>query len=173
METLIKLAKSRHSVRQYEQKPVEKEKLDVILEIGRIAPTAGNQQLCKFLVLEDHTSIEKLQKACSSHGAPLVIIVCADKNEAWIRPFDKHSMVEIDASIATDHMMLCAQDLGLSSCWITYFNPDVLRKQFNIPNNVIPVNILAIGYSAESAKSFDRFSQDRKKIETLVHYTTF
>ena len=48
METLIKLAKSRHSVRQYEQKPVEKEKLDVILEIGRIAPTAGNQQPCKF-----------------------------------------------------------------------------------------------------------------------------
>lgn len=173
MSVLFNLAKSRHSVRQYEQKAVEKEKVDMILEIGRIAPTAGNQQPCMFLVLEDDFSIEKLQRACSSHGAPLVIIVCADKNISWNRPFDGHSMIDIDASIATDHMMLCAQDLGLSSCWITYFDPDEVRKQFNIPSNLIPINILAIGYSAEKTKSPDRFNQDRKKIDSLVRYSTF
>lgn len=173
MNTFIGLAKSRHSVRNYEGKTVEKEKVDAILESGRIAPTAANQQPCKFLVLETQDSLKKLERACNPHGASLVIVVCADKEISWVRPFDGHNMLDIDASIATDHMMLCAQDLGLSSCWITYFNPEELRKQFNIPNNLIPVNILAIGYSAEKTKSSERFNQDRKSIESLVQYSTF
>lgn len=171
METLLKLAKSRHSVRQYENKLVEKEKLNVILEIGRIAPTAANQQPCKFIVLEDEISMHKLKLACNPHGAPLAIIVCASKKISWVRPFDNHSMVDIDATIATDHMMLCAQDLGLSSCWITYFNPDVLIKEFDISDDLIPVNILVIGYSAEKIKSPDRFKNDRKPLELLVQYS--
>ncbi len=173
MDSVLKLAKSRHSVRQYEQKPVEKEKVQALLEMGRIAPTAANQQPCTFLVLEDEASIKKLQRACRSHGAPLVIIVCADKTISWTRPFDNHSMVDIDATIATDHMMLCAQDLGLTSCWITYFKPDEVKRQFNIPDTIVPVNILAIGYSAEKAKSSDRFDQDRKPLSSFVVHETF
>ncbi len=169
MNTFIELAKSRNSVRNYKEKPVEKEKLDIILESGRIAPTAANQQPCKFLVLENKNSIKKLQNACNPHNAPLAIIICADKNIAWTRPFDKNSMIEIDASIATDHMMLCAQDLGLNSCWITYFHPDELVKQFNIPKNLIPINILVIGYSDEG-KTSKCLKKDRKPIDSFVEY---
>ncbi len=173
MDKFFELAKSRDSVRYYEKRMVEREKLDVILETGRIAPTAANQQPCKFLVLENEDSINKLQQACNSHGAPLVIVVCADKNTSWVRPFDKHSMLEIDATIATDHMMLCAQDLGLASCWITYFNPDELIKQFKIPKNLVPVNILAIGYSAELKKSSEYVKKDRKLLDSLLQYSSF
>jgi nitroreductase len=172
-KSFLDLAKSRYSVRKYEDRAVEAEKLTAILEVGRIAPTAANKQPCIFLVLNNGGSIEKLCKACNPHGAPLAIIICADKNTAWVRPFDKANMVEIDSTIAADHMMMCAQDLGLSSCWITYFDPKIARKEFNIPDNVVPVNILAIGYSADEPQSPDRFTQTRKPLDSMVRYSSF
>jgi len=172
-KSFLDLAKSRYSVRKYEDRAVEAEKLATILEAGRVAPTAANKQPCVFLVLNNGESIEKLCKACSPHGAPLAIVVCADKKSVWIRPFDKANMVEIDSSIAADHMMLCAQDLGLSSCWITYFDPAIVRKEFNIPDNLVPVNILAIGYGADEPQSPDRHAQTRKPLDSIVKYSSF
>ncbi len=173
MKSLIELAKSRHSVRKYEYKKVENEKIQILLESGRIAPTAVNRQPCKFLVINEEKTLEKVGLACNYHNAPLVILVLADKNVAWTRKYDGHSMVDIDATIATDHMMLCARDLGLDSCWITYFKPDILIKEFDIPENLIPVNILSIGYSAEYRKSLNRYQEDRKPLDTFVHYNSF
>jgi len=169
----LTLAKTRYSVRKYESRPVEKEKLAALLESGRVAPTAANQQPCVFLVLNDPQSLAKLNKACNSYGAPLAIVVCADKETAWVRPFDKASMVDIDSTIAADHIMMCAQDMGLSSCWITYFDPAVVREQFKIPKNLVPVNILALGYNADEPQSPDRHSQTRKPIDSIVKYATF
>jgi len=169
----LDLAKSRYSVRKYESKTVEAEKLTAILEAGHVAPTAANQQPCVFLVLNDKEALSKLSKACTPHGAPLAIVVCADKNSAWVRPFDNASMVDIDATIATDHMMMCAQDMGLSSCWITYFDPSIVRTQFNIPANLVPVNILAIGYSADMPQSPNRHAQTRKPLDAIVKYSSF
>jgi nitroreductase len=169
----LELAKSRYSVRKYQNRAVETEKLTAILEAGRIAPTAANKQPCIFLVLNDREALEKLARACNPHGAPLAIVVCADKNTAWVRPFDQANMVEVDSTIAADHIMLCAQDLGLSSCWITYFNPAVIRKDFNIPDNLVPVNILAIGYSDDQPQSSERHTQTRKPLNSIVKYASF
>lgn len=65
----------------------------------------------------------------SENGAPLAIIVCADHNKAWVRPFDKKQTGDIDASILTDHMMLQATELGLGTVWVCYFKPDVIKKR--------------------------------------------
>ena len=172
-KNFLDLAKSRYSVRKYENIAVEAEKLTAILEAGHVAPTAANQQPCIFLVLNNKESIEKLYKACNPHGAPLAIVVCADKNTAWVRPFDKANMSEVDSTIAADHMMMCAQDLGLSSCWITYFDPAIVRKEFKIPDNLVPVNILAIGYGADELQSPDRHAQTRKPLDSIVKYSSF
>jgi nitroreductase len=172
-KNFLDLAKSRYSVRKYENRAVEAEKLTAILEAGHVAPTAANKQPCIFLVLNNGESIEKLRKACNPHGAPLAIVVCADKKSVWVRPFDKASMVDIDSSIAADHMMLCAQDLGLSSCWITYFDPAIVRREFNIPDNLVPVNILAIGYGADEPQSPDRHTETRKPLDSIVRYSSF
>lgn len=169
----LELAKKRYSVRNYQAKSVEKEKLEMILEAGRVSPTAANQQPNRFLVLTETEDFQKLGKACTPHGAPLAIIVCADKTAAWVRPFDKASMVDIDASIAADHMMMCAEDIGLGSCWITYFDPAIVRREFNIPENLIPVNILAIGYPSGSTASPERHSKTRKSLNELVQYKSF
>jgi len=171
--TYLDLAKNRYSSRKYENRAVETEKLTAILEAGRVAPTAANQQPCIFLVLNNAKALAKLSNACTPHGAPLALIVCADKKTAWIRPFDNASMIDIDATIAADQMMMCAQDMGLSTCWITYFDPSIVRSQFNIPADIVPVNILVIGYGADKPQPPDRHAQTRKPLDAIVKYSTF
>ncbi|NIZ41275.1 nitroreductase family protein (plasmid) [Entomospira entomophila] len=168
MTTFMNLAKSRSSIRKYQETPVEREKLITILEAGRIAPTAANKQPTTFMILQNE-DLHHLDNVCQSHGAPLAIIICADKNIAWTRPFDQHQMIDIDATIATDHMMLAAEDLGLSSCWITYFDPQQLISNFNIPAHMVPVNILVIGYATEKHSS-DRHEQTRKSLSQYITY---
>lgn len=145
-----KLITQRHSGRNYLSDKVEAEKRNAILEAGRMAPTAANLQPVKVLVVEKETNLAKLGKAANIYGAPLALIVCADRNTAWKRPFDGKQTVDIDASIVTDHMMLQAEALGLGSVWICYFKPDVLKSEFSIPDNLEIVNILAVGYSDET-----------------------
>lgn len=109
------LAKKRYSVRSYNGKKVEQEKLEKILEAAHAAPTAANLQPVRLLVIQEEEGLEKLSKAANVYHAPLVIVVCADHDKAWVRPFDHKQTCDIDASILTDHMMLQAADLGLGS----------------------------------------------------------
>ena len=171
--SFLELAKKRYSCRKYEDKKVEKEKLDIILEAGRIAPTAVNIQPQRLLVITESEGLQKVNKAARTFRAPLVIIVCTDKNSVWTRSIDQKKTTDIDASIITDHMMLAATDLGLGSVWICYFNVEILRKEFNIPEHIEPVNILAIGYEAGEAKSPDRHDETRFPIEHTVSYENF
>lgn len=87
-----------------------------------------------------------------------------------MRPFDKKQTADIDASILTDHMMLEAAELGLGSVWVCYFKPDIIKKEFELPGNLEPINILAIGYSNEEAADPERHSQTRIPIKELVSY---
>lgn len=167
------LAKKRYSVRSYNGKKVEKEKLEKILEAAHVAPTAANLQPVRLLVIQQAEGLEKLSKAANIYHAPLAIVVCADHDKAWVRPFDKKQTCDIDASILTDHMMLQASDLGLGSVWICYFKPDILREEFCIPKNLEPVNILAVGYSEETPQSPDRHEETRIAFKSLASFEHF
>ena len=136
----LSLAKQRCSVRKYKKEAVEKEKLDKILEAARVAPTAANCQSHRLLVINSSDGLSKLSKGVNFHGAPLAIIVCGDHSDVFIRPFDKKDMVSVDASIVADHIVLEAEDLGLSSCWLTYFEPTIIRNEFNIPNKLVVIH---------------------------------
>lgn len=171
--SFLELAKKRYSVRSYTKQQVEEEKLAQILQAGRVAPTAGNVQSPRFLVVKSEEALNKLGKGVNFHGAPLAIIVCGDHDNVWIRPFDGKNMVDIDAAIVTDHMMMTAQDLGLGSCWLTYFEPEIIRKEFKIPDNFEPINILVIGYAAGTPQSPERHNSTRKPLENNLYYDTF
>lgn len=166
----LTLAKKRCSIRSYEDRKVEQEKLDKILEAAHAAPTAANRQPVKLLVVQSAEGIEKLGRAANIYGAPLAVVVCADHEKAWTRPFDHKQSTDIDASILTDHMMMEATELGLGSVWICYFKPDVLRDEFALPDKLEPVNILAIGYAAEAPANPDRHGDTRIPVEQLVSY---
>lgn len=163
-------AKIRSSVRAYKPQKVEKEKLDLILEAAHVAPTAANLQPVRLIVVQEKEGLAKIEKAAGIYRAPLAIIVCADHNTAWVRPFDKKQTGDIDASILTDHMMLQATELGLGTVWVCYFKPDILAKEFDLPANLEPVNILVIGYSDEALADPDRHSGTRIPLDTLVSY---
>ena len=157
----LDLAKKRYSVRSYKKTPVEEEKVACILEAARVAPSAANLQPTRLVVIDNAEGMEKL-------SAPLAIIVCADNAKAWKRPADGKSTVDIDASIATAHMMMEATSLGLGSVWICWFDPEVVAHEFGLPETFEPINVLAIGYSDEPAKSPDRHATERIPVGELL-----
>lgn len=170
---LLELAKKRYSVRNYLPKIVEQEKLDIILEAGRVAPTACNMQPQKLIIIKNREALEKLRKGANIYNAPMAIIVCTDKNEVWVRPQDGKKTIDIDASIVTDHMMLQATELGLGTLWMTWFDPKILRDEFLIPENYEIVNILLIGYPDCEIKSPERHTKTRKPAENTIFYDKY
>lgn len=170
METMnfLELAKRRCSVRSYKNQPVEQEKLDYILEAARVAPTAANLQPVRLLVVQDSDKLAQLGSAANLYGAPVAVIVCSDHRKAWKRPFDGKRTIDIDASILTDHMMLAATEQGMGSVWICYFKPDVVREIFSLPEELEPVNILAIGYAHEAPADPARHASERISRNELV-----
>ena len=169
----LSLAKKRCSVRKYENTPVEAEKVAKLLEAAHVAPTAANMQPHRLLVIKSEEGLKKLSKGVNFHNAPLAIIVCGDHSDVFVRPFDKKNMIDIDTAIVADHIVLEAEDLGLSTCWLTYFKPDVIREEFSIPDNLEPVAIISIGYAAEEKASPQRHNSARKELESIVTYESF
>lgn len=168
--SVLDTAKARSSVRAYTGQAVEEEKLQKILEAAHVAPTAANMQPVRLVVVRSREGLSAVSESANIYGASVAVVVCADKSKAWKRPFDGMVTTDIDASILTDHMMLMATELGLGSVWICYFKPDVLKQGLGLPGNLEPVNILALGYSAEPGADKDRHSQTRIPMDELVQY---
>ena len=149
---LLDVMKKRFSVRKYKEQQVEPEKLAKILEAAHVAPTATNAQPVRLIVVQSEEGRAKLDKAARLYGAPTVIIVCADHDKAWVRKYDQMQTTDIDASILTDHMMLEATEQGLGSLWVCWFNPKIVREEFELPDNLEPINLLALGYADTEKK---------------------
>lgn len=169
----LKLAKKRYACRRYTDTPVEREKLDRILEAGRVAPTGANRQPQRVLVIESAEGLEKLARCAKTYGAPLALIVSTDTEQVWTRPYDQKPITDIDATIVTDHMMLEAASLGVDSLWVCMFDPDRLRAEFLLPERLTPVNILLLGYGSGVAAPEDRHERMRKPLVETVSYESF
>lgn len=115
-------------------------------------------------------ALQKLERLLTSTALPWPSLSAADHDKAWVRPFDKKQTGDIDASILTDHMMLQATELGLGSVWVCYFNPDILCREFELPEHLEPINILAIGYSNAGTADTSRFDRQRIALSQLVMY---
>lgn len=133
--------RSRRSIRKFKPVPVPEDKLAQVLEAGRIAPSAGNRQPWKYIVVRDDATRKKLVPACRNQAfvgeAGVVIVACApDESLRW------HP---VDIGISVDHMTLAAHALGLGSCWIGAFDPDQVKAILGIPAEVKVVCILPVG----------------------------
>ena len=158
----LDLARDRYSVRKFSDKPVERDVLALILQAGRLAPTACNNQPQSILVLESAEALDKLKKCTPCHfGAPAALIICYDKNVSWKRPFDGKEHGDIDASIVCAHMMLAAAELGLGTTWVCHYDPDAVIREFAIPENLVPSSILPLGYPAADAKPAHLHSEEK------------
>ena len=142
--------KGRRSVRSYQDKPVEEEKLRQVLDAGRLAPSASNRQEWKFVVVRDKALRKRLAEA--AHGqafvgeAPVVIVACAVQHEHIMSC--GHPSHIVDVAIAIDHMTLAARELGLGTCWIGAFVQPKVRAVLGIPDSVEVIELLPLGYPA-------------------------
>lgn len=167
------LAENRYSVRKFKPLPVEREKLELILKAGRIAPTAHNNQPQRILVINDEQALEKLRKCTPCHfNAPLVLLVCYDKTVSWIRKYDDKDHGDIDTSIVCAHMLLQAAELGLGATWVCHFIPEAVRCEFSLPDKLVPVSLLTMGYPAEDAAP-NELHFKRKPLEETVFWGSF
>jgi len=152
MTVFSELIKTRYSVRTFKALPVEDAILTQVLEAGRLAPTACNNQPQRIKIITSPEDLTKID-ACTPcrFGAPAVLLVCYDKSICWRSPFDGMLSGVVDASIVTTHIMLAAHEVGLGACWVMYFDQVQVTALFGLGENIVPVAMLPLGYPAESA----------------------
>lgn len=164
----LELAQKRYSVRNYADRPVEEETLKKILEAGRLAPTAVNFQPQKIFVLKSEEAMAKLRSATRmAYNAPMAMLICYDRSISWKahRFGDDYDAGPMDADIVTTMMMLQATELGLGTLWVRGYRTQDILDAFPMPENIVPVCILVLGYPAEEPAK-NRTS--RKPLEDTV-----
>lgn len=183
------ISRMRITTRQFDKRPVEKEKIDKVLEAGRWSPTAMDAQPQRILVLDKPEQLDKVRAFCTFgireeyreidescitddkehnvfyYGAPLVFLVCYDKTVCWSHPESGESSGVVDATIVTTHMMLEAASLGLGTVWISYFDKDKAREMLQIPDDYEILCMLYAGYAASDFKPNKKLSGKRFPID--------
>lgn len=167
--TFLELAKLRYSARKYLNKAVEEEKINYILECGRVAPSAANLQPWHVIVLQDKENLERISAVYPKdwfRQAPLVLVICGDHTTSWKRT-DGKDHCDIDIAIITDHITLAAAEQSFGSCWICNFDAKLCSALLHLPAHIEPVVILSIGYAADMGENTRHTT--RKLPEEILH----
>ena len=147
-----KVVKNRRSIRDFKDAEISEESVIKIIDAGRWAPSAGNAQDIRFIIIKDRNTKTRLAKAAFSQNylidAPVVITVCSDPSQLERKYLDrgKNFYSLVDGAAAIQNMMLEAENLGIGSCWIGAFNDKEVRDVLMIPENVRVIGIIPLGY---------------------------
>lgn len=169
--SILELIRERYSVRDYLDRQIEPEKLAAVLEAGRLAPTAKNQQPWRAYVLCSEEALAKVRGLTRcAFNAPAVIMLTVDETASWHNAFEPEvDAGDVDAAIVCTHMVLEAAAQGLGTCYVGYFPPTETKKAFALPESERPVLLLPIGYPAEGSAPSDRHAK-RKDLRELVKF---
>lgn len=162
----IELAKRRVSVRKYKPDPPSEEDVRIVLEAGRMAPSAKNLQPWHVVVVRDPDRRAALREAYKPEWfseAPVIIAVCVEPEAAWVR-MDGKNYVDIDGAIAMDHMILCAAERGLGTCWIGAFDRDAVCRVLELPEGIEPLVMTPLGYPLDQGRP-----KKRKPLDEILH----
>ncbi len=162
--SVLDTIKDRRSIRTYKDEYIPKDKLDKLMEAARLAPSAGNRQIWKFIVVENEQTKNQLVTACNNQAfvgtASHVIAGVGDPDQKW------H---QVDLAIALEHIVLEAVEIGLGSCWIGAFNEEEVKRILKIPQDKKVVALLTVGVPAESPAARPRKTQE--EIVAFNEYT--
>jgi nitroreductase len=166
------LIRSRESVRNYDpNRPVPPEILERILNAGRLAPSAHNNQPWRFLLISSSEVLEKV-KACYSRDwfkdVPHILVVVGMRDQAWIRGYDGYNSIETDVTIALTHIILAAENEGVATCWIAAYNPAILKEALNIKDDQLLFGITPLGYTKPGFMK--ALNKKRKTLEDIVEF---
>jgi nitroreductase len=166
------LIRSRESIRNYDPgRPVPKTVLEKILEAGRMAPSARNNQPWKFLLISSPAMLEKVRECYHREwfrDAPHILVATGLKDEAWIRNTDGYNSLETDVAIAMTHIILAAENEGIGTCWIAAYDPGLLKEVLNTGENQVIYGITPLGYQRPG---FQKTSvKNRKSLREIVEF---
>jgi len=176
--SFLQLVRSRRSIRRYLDKPVEREKVLTCIEAARLAPSADNVQPWRFLILDEPDLKTRFAKEVFSGiysiskfavKAPVLILILARLDiiaNRIAKQIQNISYYYIDIGIAGEHIVLQAEELGLGTCWVGWFNPRKARKFLKIPRKYKIVSLMAVGYY-ENKPSKDR---KRKALQEIAWF---
>ena len=164
------VVKNRYSCKKFNGVRVEKEKLEAILEAGRLAPTAKNLQEQHIYVVQSEEMLAKIDALTPCrYNAPTVLVVAFDKDNVFTYPGEKRDSGVEDATIVATHMILAAEDEGVDSCWVNFFDPDKAAEALGLPENEEVLMLMDLGYAAEGAGPLPNHGS-RKPLEETVTY---
>lgn len=154
----------RQSIRSYEETPVPEDKLNRVMESACLAPTGGNRQEVKFVVVRDKELRQKLAEASGNQRhvaqAPVIIVAVATGPERMM--LCGVPAYPVDAAIAVDHMTLVAVEEGLGTCWIGAFRQEMVRSALRIPDRYTVVALLTLGYPSGPGNPKTRKPRDER-----------
>lgn len=162
---ILKAITKRRSIRLFKNTPVEVEAIETLLMAAMSAPTAANAEPWEFIVIDDPQTLGNIYDkfVFARYKAPLAIVVCGNMKLAFKGP-GKEMWVQ-DCSAATENLLIAAANMDLGAVWIGIHpiehNVKTLRALLNIPEDVVPLNILYIGYPDEEKESRTRYNEKR------------
>ncbi len=163
----FELVQKRYSVRAYKPDPVEEDKLGQVIEAARLAPTAANHQPFQIIVIHTAGREAELRRIYGKSWfaqAPLLIAICAIPAQGWVRR-DGKNYADVDVTLAMDHLILAAANLGLGTCWVAAFDPAAAREVLRLPADAEPIAFTPLGYPADQPRP-----KERKPLSELVRY---
>ena len=164
------VVKNRYSCKKFNDNKITAQQLNEILEAGRLAPTAKNLQEQHIYVVQSEEGLAKIDKVTPCrYGATTVLVIAFDKNNVFTYPGGKRNSGIEDASIVATHMILAAHNAGVDSCWINFFDPEILAKELNLPENEEILMLLDLGFAAEGTKALPNHF-NRKELTQTVSY---
>lgn len=174
----IDTIRARTSVRKYSSKAVDEEKITYVLECAHLAPSWRNKQCWRFIVIRNKEMIEEIAKINLINRwlktAPVIIVACGDPTESGTH--DDLAYYMVDVSIALDHLILAATDLGLGTCWVAGFNEQKLKELLEIPKRIRIVALAPLGYPVGTKGVVEQITKTllkakkRKTLDEIVHY---
>ena len=167
-DAFMRILESRYSCHSFSNSPVSDSKLEMILEAGRMAPSAKNLQPTRIWVVKSEDALSRLRTVHPCYGAPVVLIVGCRNEEAWVRESDGVNAAKTDASIVLTHLMLTATDAGLANMWIWDFDPKKVREVLPETREHGIYALLAIGYPAKGEGDPTDLHSVRKPLEEMV-----
>ena len=162
--------KNRYSCKKYDARQIEAQKLEAILNAGRLAPTAKNLQEQHVYVIQSADVLAKIDSVTPCrYGAPTVLVVAFDKKNVFTYPGGKHDSGVEDAAIVATHMILAAADEGVDSCWVNFLDPEKLAEVLGLPENEEVLMVLDLGYAAEGAGPLPNHDSRKELSETVTY----
>ncbi|HOL82546.1 MAG TPA: nitroreductase family protein [Caldisericia bacterium] len=173
MNDILEIIKSRRSIRNYKNEKIKDEEILKIVEAGRWAPSASNNQPWRFIIVQNVELIKKIGDACKIltinsfvEKAPLIIIIYTEKKHRW---------VELDCGICAENMMLEAHSIGIGSCFVGAFKENKIKEIINLPEDFNVVGLITFGYKENEKEptlrldlkdivKYDFYTKDKTKI---------